>query len=397
MRPCDGITVIDVTRYLPGRFSSLMLADLGATVITVEPPRISSAKSRAIGRDTGPRYLALNRNKKSITLALNSEEGRKIFHQLARRADVLLEGSRPGVAKRLRVDYDTIKNINPRMVYVSISSFGQEGPYQNLSSHDINLMGLSGLLQVRESSPVPTGVFWGDTVTALTATICILSALIHTRTSGAGQYIDLSMFDSLISCLNVKAMRQLLSGIPVPEEDDFASLIQPEEDDFASLTHPFYTAYRANDDRYITIAAVEPHFWERLCILMGRKDLVARQYDKGAAREEIFDFFRKSFAERTSDEWIAKLRDADIPCGPVNSIEEALGDPQVIYRDMITEVEHRVLGRIKQLGTPFKFSQTSRTPSPAAPIYGEHTFEILNSLGYSKESIEGFRKSGVIE
>ena len=201
-----------------------------------------------------------------------------------------------------------------------------------------------------------------------------------------GQYIDLSMLDALISCLNVKAMRHFLSGMPVAEDDDFSS-----------FTYPFYNAYQAKDERYLTIAAVEPHFWERLCILMGNKDFVTRQFDKGPEREKIFDYFRRSFATKTRDEWIKALREVDIPCGPVNSIEEALQDPQVIHRGMVTEVTHPLLGRIKQLGVPVRFSETACPSPPAAPLYGQHTNEILEDLGFSKESIEGFRKNGVIE
>ena len=386
MGPCQGITVIDLSRYLPGRFCTLMLADLGAEVITVEPPRIPTSKIRPIGKDTGARYLALNRNKKSIALNLNSEDGKNFFYKLIQRTRVLVEGFRPGVAERLRIDYPTIKKINTEIIYASISSFGQEGPYRKLSSHDLNILGLIGLLNLKESSPIPTGILLSDTITALISTIGILSALIETRRTGKGQYIDLSMLDAMMSCLNVKAMRYLLNATQTLEDDDFTS-----------FTYPFYNAYKTKDERYITVAAVESHFWERLCVLMGRQDFVARQFDKGAEREEIFQSFRKSFATKTRDEWIKALREADIPCGPVNSLEEALQDPQVIYRGMVTEASHPLLGRIKQLGIPIKFSETPCESPSSAPLYGQHTNEILGGLGYSKESIEGFRKNGVIE
>lgn len=386
MGPYQDITVIDLTQYLPGRFCTLMLADLGATVITVEPPRIPSAKIRPIGRDTGARYLALNRNKKSITLTLNSNDGKDIFYKLAAKADVLLEGSRPGVAEHLGIDYATLRKINPRIVYVSISSFGQDGPYRDVPSHDLNLIGLTGLLQVMGDRPLPNGILIGDTVTAFTALTGTLSALLHVQTSGQGQFVDISMLDALVSCLNVKAMRQLLAGSRAAQEEDFSS-----------LTFPFYYAYRAADGRYLTVGAVEPHFWKRLCIVLGKEEFIPHQFDKGAKREEIFAEFRKSFATKTRDEWIKALREVDIPCGPVNSIEEALQDPQVIHRGMVTEVTHPLLGRIKQLGVPIRFSETA-CPSPsAAPLYGQHTNEILGDLGFSKESIEGFRKNGVIE
>ena len=386
MGPCQGITVIDLSRYLPGRFCTLMLADLGAQVITVEPPRVSSVKMRPIGRDTGARYLALNRNKKSITLALNLKEGKDIFYKMIGKADVLLEGSRPGVAERLEIDYGTLREINRKLVYVSISSFGQDGPYKNLSSHDINQIGLSGLLTQTGRLSVPTGIFVSDTVAAFAAAIGTLSALVCARGSGVGQYIDVSMLDVLMSCLNVKAMRHLLSGTSAAEDEDVSS-----------LAYPFYNVYQTRDEKYVTLAAVEPHFWERLCGLMGRKDFVALQFNKGPERQEIFEHLRNFFAKKTRDEWIKELHEADIPCGPVNSVEEALQDRQVDHRGMVSEALHPVLGRIKQLGTPIKFSATPCGSPSVAPLYGQHTIEILESLGFSKKSIEGFRKNGTIE
>jgi crotonobetainyl-CoA:carnitine CoA-transferase CaiB-like acyl-CoA transferase len=363
-----------------------MLADLGAEVITVEPPRVASAKLKPIGRDTGARYLALNRNKKSITLDLNSEYGKEVFYKLTKKADVIVEGSRPGVAERLGIDYTITKKINPKIVYISISSFGQEGPYQKLSSHDINIVGISGLLNLKESSPVPTGILLSDTITALTSVIGILAALIEAQRTSRGRYVDLSMLDAMINCLNVKAMRCLLDTTQIPGDNDLTS-----------FTFPFYNAYKAKDERYLTIAAVESHFWKKLCILMGRQDFITRQFDKGTKREEIFEFFRKFFATKTVDEWIKELQDVDIPCGRVNSIKEALQDPQVVFRGMVTESTHPLLGKIKQLGTPIKFSETLCESPSTAPMYGQHTNEILESIGYSKELIQNLRANGVIE
>jgi len=385
MGPCQGITVIDVSRYLPGRFCTLMLADLGAEVLTVEPPRSPSAKIQPIGTDTGARYLALNRNKKSMTVDLSVKDGRDIFYQLVRNRDLIVEGSRPGVAERLGIDYPTVRNINPRIVYASISNFGQDGPYKTFPSHDINCLGLAGLLNAQECSSVPTGIFLSDTIAALMATIGILSALVEVQKSGRGQYIDLSILDAVISCLNVRAMRHLLHETHALEAD------------FTSLTYPFYNAYRAKDGRYVTVAAVEPHFWERLCVLLERKDFAKHQSDGGAKREEILEYFRKQFATKTSDEWVKLFRDSDIPCGPVHSLEEVFNDPQVAFRSMIMETDHPFLGKMKQLGIPVKFSETLCELKSAPPLYGEHTSEILQDLGYPKESIEALRKKGVIE
>ncbi len=386
MGPCQGITVLDLSRYLPGRFCTLMLAYTGAEVITVEPPRVPSAKIRPIGKDTGARYIALNRNKKSITVDLHSEDGKEIFYKLVKKAAVIVESSRPGVAKRLGIDYPAARRINPKIVYASISNFGQDGPYANLPGHDITCLGLAGLLDVKEFPPVLPGILLSDTIAACMATIGILSALLEAQKSGKGQYVDLSILDAVISCLNVRAMRHFLDTTPAPGEDDFTYLI-----------YPFYNVYKAKDNRYITVAAVEPHFWKRLCVMLGREDFVQYQFDKGTKRAEIFEHFRKTFAARNSDEWVRRLRCSDIPGGPVNTLEEVFQDPQVIHRNMVADMPHPLLGAVKYLGIPMKFSETPGEFKSPPPLYGEHTVEILESSGYSKEAIEVLQQKGVVE
>ena len=387
MGPCQGITVIDLSRYLPGRFCTMMLADLGADVITVEPPRQPAAKIRPIGRDTGARYLALNKNKRSMTLDLGSEDGRRIFYRLVeQRGDVVIEGSRPGVAERLRIDWPTIKKINSRAVYVSISNFGQDGPLRNTPGHDLNSLGIASLLSFQDGSPMPPRILLSDTIAALTGAIGVLSALLEVQRSGKGQYVDISILDALVNVLNVRATRHLL-----------AQREGGENDDFTSLTFPFYNVYRTKDNRYITLAAVEPQFWEKLCTLLGRPDFAPYQFDKGGKRNEIFAHFRKRFSEKSLDEWLATFAGSDIPCGPVNSLKEVFNDPQVIHRRMVVEVSHPVLGMVKQLGNPIKFSETPCKSPAAPPLYGKHTEEILTGIGYSRESIEEFRKKAVIE
>lgn len=387
MGPCQGVRVIDLTRYLPGRFCTLMLADLGAEVITVEPPRVPSAKMKPIGRDTGARYLAINRSKKSMGLDLNKEEGRAILYELIRKADVFVEGSRPGVAERLKIDYPVAKELNPKIVYCSISSFGQNGPYRDRPSHDLSCLGLAGMVDMGEAPLLPKNLIVSDTIGALMATIGILSGLFEAQRSGKGQYVDLSMLDALVSCLNIKAMRYLLSTVNSDKE----------EDDFTSFGYPFYNVYKAKDGGYVTVAAVERHFWRNICALMGREDFVQHQFDKGEKRRKIFDHFRRTFMTKDRDEWVGILYRSDVPCGPVNSLEEVFRDPQINHRRMVVESFHSVLGKIRQLGTPIKFSGTPYEAQSPAPIYGMHTVEILEDLGYSKERIGKLRGDGIIE
>ena len=387
MGPCQGVRVIDLTRYFPGRFCTLMLADLGAEVITVEPPRVPSAKIKPIGKDTGARYLAINRNKKSMALDLNKEEGRAVFYDLICKADVVVEGSRPGVAERLKIHYSVVKELNPKIVYCSISNFGQDGPYRKRPSHDIDCLGLAGMVDMGEAPLLPKNLIVSDAIGALMATLGILSGLFEAQRSGKGQFVDLSLLDALVSCLNVRAMRYFLSSVNSEKEDD----------DFTSFSFPFYNVYKAKDGRYITIAAVESHFWRNICVLMGKEDFVQHQFDKGEKRREIFDHFRRIFMTKDRDEWVGILNGSDAPAGPVNSLEEVFQDPQINYRNMVTESLHPILGRIKQVGIPIKFSETPCEAQSPAPIYGMHTVEILEDLGYSKERIGKLRGEGIIE
>jgi len=390
MGPCQGIRVIDLTRTLPGRCCTLMLADLGAEVITVEPPRVPSAKIEPIGRDTGARYLAINRNKKSMGLDLNKEGGRAVFYDLIRKADVLVEGSRPGVAERLKIDYSIARGLNPKIVYCSITSFGQDGPYRNRPGHDVGCLGLAAMVDVGEAPLLPKNVLVSDTIGALMAAIGILSALFEAQRSGQGQFVDLSLLDALVSCLNVKAMRYFLSSENSRNSGE-------KDDDFTSFSYPFYNVYKVKDGRYVTVAAVEKHFWKNLCVLMGREDFVPDQFAKGERRREIFDYFRSRFMTKDRDEWVGILDRSNVPGGPVHSLEEVFRDPQVKDRKMVVEAFHSVLGKIRQLGAPIKFSGTPcEAPSPA-PIYGMHTAEILEGLGYSKERIGKLRGDGIIE
>ena len=390
MKPLDGLLVIDLSRYPPGRYATLMLADLGAEVITIEATRGNTAQVELISDDLGAPYLTVNRNKKSIALNLRSEEGRDIFYRLAEKADVVVEAFRPGVVKRLGVDYDSVKKINPRTVYCSITGYGQDGPYAVQPGHDINYIGLGGILDLtgeRNASPHIPGSQIGDLGGGFSqAVIGILVALLAREQTGEGQYIDVAMFDGVVNWLWVQAGQYFQEGIsPSRGETIFTG------------AYPCYDVYETKDGRYITLGIAEPWFWETLCRLLGIEQFIPYQNEAGEKRDEIRTSLQEIFRTKTREEWLALLGDANIPFGPVNTVAEVFDDPHVLHRKMLVEQEHPVLGKIKHIGIPIKFSGMSARTGTPAPRYGEHTAQILAELGYNDDGIVKLRQAGAIE
>jgi crotonobetainyl-CoA:carnitine CoA-transferase CaiB-like acyl-CoA transferase len=388
--PLKGFTVIDLSRYGPGRYCSMLLADFGAEVITIETPRIDQSLPLLLTDDRSPRYLAFNRNKKSMAINLKKEEGREILYRLVRKADVLLEGYRPGVTKKMRIDHDTLEEINPSLIYCSISGFGQDGPYSRRPGHDLNYVGISGILSLTGAENGPPSLIGsqiGDLIGGFCqATIAILMALLERETSGTGQYIDLAIVDGLVHALWLQGTEYLLTGKSPQKGDTIPTGLSAG-----------YSIYQASDNKYLTIGCYEPWFWERLCRIIGREDLLDHQTVVGEKRKEAFQVFCETFKSKPRDEWLIILNKADIPCGPVNDISETFSDPQVIHRGMVSKINHTVLGEIKQIGIPIKFSRTPGKISTAPPKYGEHTIEISKKLGYTDHEIEQLQQKKVIE
>jgi len=398
MSPLAGIRVLDLSLQLPGPFCTLMMADSGADVVKVDEPspRVRNPFSgEEWGQSPADRYL--NRGKKSLTLDLKTGEGKKIFRALAEKTDVVVEGFRPGVVQRLGVDYATLSGANPRLVYCSISGYGQTGPMRDVAGHDINYISYAGVLGLcgpKETPPaippVQIGDLFGGAMTALTG---ILMALHARQTTGRGRWVDISMTDGTMAMLSIHAAA-VLSGMPPPER---GSMI-------LTGMFPCYETYRCACGGYVSIGALEGWFWKNLVAALGREDLVALQYAAGEEGARVKEELRTIFASRTRDEWVAFFRDKDVCFSPVLSLGEAFEHPNARARGMVVEVESPFGGRDRQPGLPLKFLSRDRegdghgrtAPPARSPRLGEHDEEILAELGFRDEQIADLREQGVI-
>lgn len=398
--PLGGIKVLDLTRLIPGAFCTSILGDVGAEVIKVEEPKLGDY-ARQIHPFMGPmstHFLMLNRNKKSIALDLKESEGREIFLRMVREADVLVEGFRPGVMKRLRLHYESLTRENPRLIYCSISSFGHDGPFRDVVAHDINILGMAGFFDItgeRHEAPVIPGLQIADTLAGVNAALGILIALVGREKTGKGQYLDISMFDGVMSWM-FNAARYVFAGKRVPRKG--------EGDLFGAVTRlqSLYNIYETKEDKYVTVGSMEPKFKKALLEKLGWGKNAVEESEMTSSQlieldRALTDFLKETFLTKTRDEWMEELEELNICVGPVNTIEEGLSHPQTRSRGMVVEVDHPVAGKIKQLGSPLKFSHTqievNRLP---APRLGEHTRQILDQLGYSAQGIEDLIKREVV-
>lgn len=382
--------MLDLTRLLPGPFCSLILADFGAEVIKIEQPGRGDyiRRLKPLKKDTSGIFLLLNRNKKSLALNLRVERGKEIFYRLVQEADVVLEGFRPGVAKKLGIDYEAVKEINARVIYCSISGYGQGGPYVNQPGHDINYLGYAGVLGITGRAgglPAVPGVQIADIGGgAFMASIGILLALLARQHTGKGQFVDIAMLDGVISWLPTIAGGFFVDGVA----PDLGK---------SRLTGKYacYDVYQTKDGKYISLGAIEEHFWERLCRYLKKEEYIKWQF-VDEKQDELRSFLRTQFLARERDEWVEVFQKIDTCGGPVYNIAEVFQDPQVIHREMIFEMDHPRLGKVKQLGFPIKLSATPTRARYAPPDFGGHTEEILSKLGYSTGDLDVFRREGII-
>jgi len=385
----SGIRVLDLSLQLPGPFCTMMMADYGADVVKVDEPspRVRNPFSAEVpGTGSVDRYL--NRGKRSFTVNLKAGEGKEIFRKLAAGVDVVLEGFRPGVVNRLGVDYETLSAENGRLVYCSISGYGQTGPMRDAAGHDINYVSYAGVLGAcgRKGSPptlppVQIGDLYGGAMMALSG---ILMALLEREKAGKGRRIDVSMTDGSLAMLALVAP-PVLAGEMVAERGNM----------ILTGMFPCYEAYRCADGEYVSVGPLEGWFWKELIEALGRPDLADGQYALGEEGERVKAELSKVFATRTRDEWVRAFEGNDVCLSPVLSVPEALSHPNTLARKMVLPVESPLGGTEPQLGMPIKIDGVRENPR-RAPILGEHDDEILAGLGYTEERIADLRAKGVI-
>jgi crotonobetainyl-CoA:carnitine CoA-transferase CaiB-like acyl-CoA transferase len=385
----QDIRVLDTTWLGPGPFCSGLLGDLGADIIKIHEPDVERRGGfiKHMLPDS-PEYPGL-RNCRVMGLDLKAVEGRKIFYDLAQTADVVMESYRPGVTRRLRIDYKTLAKINPKIVYVSFTGYGQTGPYRDLVGHDINYISIGGLLGLTghaNGAPVIPGVPIADFAAGgMVAAIDILAALRERDRTGRGQFADVSLTDGIVGMMSVWINPYLSWGV-----------LSKRGETWLGGKWPWYNVYETKDKKYISLGALEPHFYANLCLLMGREDLIEYQFAEGEKGEEIFRYFRETFLTRNRDEWLKILRQKDTCVAPVYSLDELVSDPQLIARKIIDELPHPALGRVKQVGSILKLSDSPFRVRNWSTRFGQHTGEILLELGYDEARIRALRKKGVL-
>jgi crotonobetainyl-CoA:carnitine CoA-transferase CaiB-like acyl-CoA transferase len=387
--------VLDLSQVMAGPFCCQLLGDMGADVIKVEPPRTGDQARHAMGfamkgEDTAA-FLAVNRNKRSIALDLKDDEQRAVFHRLAATADVVVENFRPGVTGRLGIDPETLRARDPRLIYASISGFGQTGPSALRPGYDLIAQGMAGVMSVTGEpggDPVKCGVPVGDLSAGLFCAFAILAAVIARERTGRGQHIDTSLFEGALA-LSIWETAELWTTGRVPQPLGSAH----------RLTAP-YQALRTRDG-YVTVAGNNERLWRRLCDAVGRPDLVddpryATNPDRMANRPALVAELESALARRDTADWVAALQEAGVPAGPINDYGQVFADPHTQAREMMVEMEHPVEGTVRGLGIPVKLSETPGAIRRAAPLLGEHTGEILRELGYPDRQIADLQEATAV-
>jgi crotonobetainyl-CoA:carnitine CoA-transferase CaiB-like acyl-CoA transferase len=393
--PLRNVRVLDLTQVMAGPYCAQLLGDLGAQVTKIEPPGSGDVSRHAMGYQgkgsDNITFLAINRNKESVTLDLKSDEGREAFYRLVRQADVVVENFRPGVTKRLGVDYPTLIEINPRLVYASISGFGQTGPYATRPGYDLIAQGMSGVMSVTgqpDGDPVKCGVPISDLSAGMFAALGVLAAYIAREETGVGQHVDTSLFEAAFA-LSIWETAELWATGKPPKP-------------FGSA-HRFSAPYQAlrTSDGYLTIGANTDRLWQRACETLGRQDLTdderfATNMDRIANRYELAEELESVLKGRTTDQWVDALLEAGVPCGPIFNYEETCRDPHTLARNMVVEMAHPVEGTIRGIGIPVKLSETPGEIRMPAPLLGQHTDEVLERYEFSRDEIDALRQKGVL-
>ena len=386
----EGLRVLDLSTLLPGPHAAMVLADFGADVIKVERPGDGDPGRTRDPRVNGAsvREALLDRNKRSIALDLKHPAGRETFLDLARAADVVLEGFRPGVMERLGLGYETLREVNPRLIYCAISGYGSSGPRRDEAGHDLNYISLGGLLGMsggRGEGPALPPIQIADLPGgSLQAVLGILMAVVARQRTGLSQRVDVALFDGAFSLL-VEALGYETAG-------------QPARRGETGLTgrYPCYGVYPTRDGKWVAVAANESKFWENLCAVLDRLDLLDSQRADGPEGDAVKASLAETFRQRTRDEWAALCDGKDTCCTPVLEVAEAFESDQVRERGLLFEGEHPVVGRLRHLASPVRLSQTPASYDRPAPTLGQDADAILAEIGYTPERIADLRAGGVL-
>ncbi|HWW25298.1 MAG TPA: CoA transferase [Caulobacter sp.] len=388
----SGIRVLDCSIAMAGPFAAQRLGDLGADVIKVEPTtgewQRHVAAGGARGNQINVSFLSLNRNKRSLAVDLKTDEGKALLLEMVKTADIFLQNYRPGVAQRLGVDYETLSKINPRLIYVSMSGYGEDGPYKNYPGQDLLLQAMSGAMMssgAADQPPQPAGQYLVDAITAYTAFEGALAALFHRERTGEGQLVQINMLDAITT-------------IQMQELSVFSIGGKPQTRSAEPHAHSYirapYGVFQTQDG-YISIAMASLKTLGRLIDEPFFADL-DDETDSWTHRDEIYACVRRRLVHRTSADWLALFRQNDIWCGPVYGYADLVEDPQIQHNGTFVDYDHPTEGRVKAPGFPIRFSKTPSTIERGAPLVGEHTREILAETGRDAEQIEALIRAGVV-
>lgn len=379
----EGIKVLDLSRLAPGPYCGMILGDLGAEVVRVEAMDKRARVEGVLGLsdELAEMFRAFNpqgRNKKSIVIDLRKDEGREVFFRLAAEADVILEEFRPGVVKRLGIDYEKVKEVNPRVIYCSITGYGQDGPYAKRPGHDLNYISTAGAFSAikdeRGKPVIPSNILADMAGGGMHAALCILAALVARSLHGVGQYVDCAMTDGVVSLMHLEPLLQRTEGL---------------------RGLPYYNVYETKDGKWFSVGNVEPWLWENFCRALEREDLIPLHRDT-EKYPELFAILREIFREKTREEWFDFFKDKDVCAAPVYDMEEAERDPHLRAREMFVELEHAKFGKITQAGISMKLSETPGRFRSFGASAGQHTDDILSALGYTEEEMKTLRDKAVV-
>ncbi|MBY5967409.1 CaiB/BaiF CoA transferase family protein [Halomonas denitrificans] len=394
MLPLDGIKVLDVSQIMAGPYCTMVLGDMGAEVIKVEKAN-GGDDSRQMGpyvEDESTCFAQINRNKKSISLNLKEEKGREVFYRLAKEADVVVENYRPGVTQSLKIDYDSLKAINPGLIYCSISGYGQTGPSRHKGGFDLVAQGMSGLMSMTGEPgrrPLKTGVAVYDIGAGLTAIYSILAAYIHRQRSGEGQHLDIAIAECGLPWFTWEAGAYFSEG-RVPQATGWRHRVSAP-----------YQAMRVRDG-YMMLGCANQRTWERFCEdVIGRPELMvderfATNLDRGANVETLEAILEDILGQQDRAYWLERCDAAGVPAGPINDFDQAMHDEHYLAREMVLEVDHPTMGRMKTLGFPSKFSATPLAIRQPAPLFAQHTDEVLGEIGLAADEIDVLRQQGAV-